>query len=275
MTSRPSPSGLYRLGQVLRILSVVALVLVLLYLASLGVSAAEAGVGLGRSVGAVHTSEAASLAGTTVLVTIGFPLPNDGFYSIDGLTVSAQFANASLQPGPVATATGGPVSIPGRDTTNFTLLTAFDMDEPAGEVLLVQDSVVEAVVWLNATYASEYPLGVHAVFNYSWGAPFDGLAYAAGTPVEEPNGTLAVPFTVTFANHTPGLVLDGTLDAVVTRAGEGPCARAPFPLNAPDGPVTLSGTIYLPASCPAAGDTISSVFVSPEATVPLPSETIP
>jgi hypothetical protein len=274
----PRPSALYRLAQVLRVLAILALVFLVLFLATVAYSAVELGEGVAKQSGSIQHSLSASIVGTDVLVNVTFPIPNQGYYNIRDLTLVAIFTNQTIQSSPLAVTTGGPANIPGHGKGNVSLLTAFDMANPAGPFLLLNDAEIQGELFLNATYAAIVPVNLVVGFNYSWGAPFANLSYTIGTPVPESNDTVAIPVTINFVNHTPGLVLSGDVNVVVTQPNGTVCTRQTFPVQTHDGPVSLMETFYSPDDCSISGDTITSVFTSPGPppfSINLPSETIP
>jgi len=269
------PSALYRLAQILRVLAILALVFLVLFLATVAVSAAQLGEGIGRQAGSLHHSLSAAIVGTSVLVNVTFPVPNQGYYNVRDLTLVAVFSNQSIQQSPIAVTEGGPVTIPGHGKGNLSLLTAFDMAEPAGPFLLLNDAEIQGTLWLNASYAAVIPVNLEVAFHYHWGAPFANLSYAIGKPHLGPNNTVDVPVNVSFENHTPGLTLAGILTVTVTQPNGSTCTRQTFPVETHDGPVTLSETFVAPETCSLTGDTIHSVFTAPGIDVTLPTETIP
>ncbi len=275
---QPTPSALYRLAQVLRVLAILALVFLVLFLATVAFSAVELGEGIAKQSGSLHHSVAAAIVGTDIVVNVTFPVPNQGYYNVQGLTLAAIFSNQTIQSGPLAVTTGGPTNIPGHGHGNLSLLTSFDMANPAGPFLLLHDAEIQGVLWLNASYAVIVPVNLEVAFNYHWGAPFANLSYTIGTPVPQKNETVAIPVTIHFENHTPGLALAGNLAVVVTNPNGTLCTRQTFPVETHEGPVTLKETFYAGESCSISGDTIASVFTSPgppPIDISLPTETIP
>jgi hypothetical protein len=272
------PSALYRFAQVLRVLAILALVFLVLFLATVAFSAVQLGEGIAKKSGSLQHSESATIVGTDILVNVTFPIPNQGYYNVRALTLVAIFTNQTIQSTPLAVTTGGPANIPGHGQGNVSLLTSFDMSNPAGPFLLLNDAVVQGELFLNATYAAIVPINLVVGFNYHWGAPFANLSYILGTPVPQKNGTVAIPVTISFQNHTPGLAITGNVAVTVTQPNGTVCTRQTFPVETHEGPVTLPETFYAPGSCSFSGDTISSVFTSPGPppfSLTLPTETIP
>lgn len=273
---QPRPSALYRLAQVLRVLAILALVFLVLFLATVAYSAVEMGEGIARQAGSLQHSDTASLVGTSIVVNVTFPLRNDGYYNVRSLTLVAIFTNESIQSAPIAlTETAAPVNIPGHGTSDISLLTDFDLANPAGPFLLLNDANINGTLFLNASYAAVIPVNLEVGFQYHWGAPFANLTYDVGTPAPESNGTIAVPVTVHFENHTPGLSASGTLNVVVTESNGTLCTRQSYPVHTSEGPVTLMETFYAPETCQLSGATIASTFVGSGFDIPLPTETIP
>jgi hypothetical protein len=274
----PRPSALYRLAQVLRVLAILALVFLVLFLATVAFSAVELGEGIAKQSGSIHHSISAELIGTAILVNVTFPIPNHGYYNVRDLTLVAIFTNQTIQSTPLAVTTGGPANIPGHGTGNVTLLTEFDLADPAGPFLLENDAVIQGTLFLNASYALVVPVNLIVGFSYNWGAPFSDLTYSTGTPVPESNGTVAIPVTINFVNQTPGLSLTGAVAVTVTQPNGTLCTRQTFPVSMHPGPLTWAYTFYAPETCSFSGDTITSVFTSPGPppfSVNLPTETIP
>ncbi len=273
---QPKPSALYRLAQVLRVLAILALVFLVLFLATVAYSAVEMGEGIARQSGSLQHSDTASLVGTAVVVNVTFPIRNDGYYNVRGLTLVAIFSNDTIQSAPIAvTETAAPVSIPGHGSSTISLLTEFDLANPAGPFLLLNDANINGTLFLNASYAAVIPVNLEVGFHYHWGAPFANLTYDVGTPTPESNGTIAVPVTVHFENHTPGLSVVGMLNVVVTQSNGTACTRQSFPVHTTEGPVTLTQTFYAPETCQLSGATIASTFVGSGFDISLPTETLP
>lgn len=274
----PPSSALYRLAQILRVLAILALVFLVLFLATVAFSAVQLGEGIAKQSGSLHHSLSASIIGTDILVNVTFPIPNQGYYNVQGLTLVAIFTNQTIQSNPLAVTTGGPSNIPGHGTGNVSLLTAFDMANPAGPFLLLNDAQIQGTLFLNASYAAIVPVNLRVGFDYHWGAPFANLSYSVGTPTPQANHTLAFPVTIFFENHTPGLAISGDLAVKVTQPNGTVCTRQTFPVDTHDGPVTLTETFYAPETCSFSGDTIASVFTSPGPppfSIALPTETFP
>ena len=269
------PSALYRLAQILRVLAILALVFIVLFLATVAFSAVELGEGIAKQAGSLHHSESAEFIGTDVVVNVTFPIPNQGYYNVRGLTLVAVFTNETIQPAPLAITTGGPTNIPGHGQGDLSLLTSFDMANPAGPFLLLNDAEIQGVLWLNASYAAIIPVNLEVGFNYHWGAPFANLSYSVGTPSPEQNDTVKIPVTVQFEDHTPGLAIDGVLTTVVTQPNGTACTRQAFPIDMRPGPNIEQENFYSPESCSLSGDTIESTFTGPGIDVSLPTETIP
>jgi hypothetical protein len=275
---QPKPSALYRLAQILRVLAILALVFLVLFLATVAYSAVELGEGIASQAESLHHSEAATIVGTDVVVNVTFPIPNQGYYNVRGLTLVAIFTNQTIQSTPLAVTTGGPANIPGHGQGVVSLLTSFDMANPAGPFLLLNDAEIQGTLFLNATYAAIIPVNVEVAFNYHWGAPFANLSYTTGTPTPEPNQTLAIPVTIQFEDHTPGLAILGNVAVTITQPNGTICSRQTFPVETHEGPNTLMETFYEPETCSIFGDTISSVFTSPGPppfSINLPTETLP
>ena len=224
----------------------------------------------------MHHSISAAFVGTDILVNITFPIPNQGYYNVRNLTLVAIFTNQTIQSSPLAITTGGPSNIPGHGRANLSLLTSFDVSNPAAPALLLHDGEIQGVLWLNASYAAVIPVNLEVAFDYHWGAPFANLSYALGTPQLESNSTVAIPVTIHFEDHTPGLTLDGAVAVVVTQENGTVCTRQTFPFDMREGPNSDLETFYSPETCNLVDATISSTFTAPGITpIALPTETIP
>jgi hypothetical protein len=273
-----SPSALYRLAQILRVLAILALVFLVLFLATVAFSAVELGEGIAKQAGSLHHSESAAIVGTDILVNVTFPVANQGYYNVRDLTLVAIFSNETIQTAPLAVTTGGPANIPGHGQGSLSLLTSFDMANPAGPFLLLNDAEIQGTVFMNASYAEIIPVNLEVGFDYHWGAPFANLSYDVGTPTPEMNRTVEIPVTIFFENHTPGLAIDGNLAVVVSDPNGTLCTQQTFPFDDREGPNTLNEVFYAPDTCSLSGDTITSVFSSPGPppfSINLPTETIP
>lgn len=269
------PSAVYRLSQILRALAILALVFLVLFLITVAVSAAQLGAGVAKQAGSLHRSVTAQIIGTDILVNVTFPVPNQGYYDVRGLTLVAVFTNSTIQTAPLAVTTGGPATIPGHGQGMLSLLTYFDMANPAGPFLLLNDAGIDGTLWLNASYAAIVPVNLVVGFDYHWGAPFANLTYTTGTPTPEPNQTVAIPVTLHFENHTPGLSIAGDVNVIIRAQNGTVCTRQTFPVATQNGPVTLTETFYMPQTCQFNGGTIASTFVAPGIDIALPTVAIP
>ena len=266
--TRPPP-GLYRLARLFRRLSLVVLVGLLLFVASVGYSAVE----LVQS-SAQNGGYSAVFAGNdTVLLQGSVSLSNPGVYPVSDFSLGLRIENASgtllgdLSTSPVTLAAGATTTFPVR------LSLPIRASGPALS-LLVQDQFLSVGVWGNATYAYLFPVSVHFVQQKSWGAPFANLSITAGAPVSGGVG-VSVPLTISFQNHAD-FTESGALDIALLSVGGATCGAGTVPLNVPPGYFyDTIATVALATGCSITGGSAVATFVSASGTVPLPPEGIP
>lgn len=263
------PSGLYRLARLLRRLSLVVLIAVVLFVASVGYSAVQLVQSSAQSGG-----YSADFAGNdTVSVTGEVSLSNPGYYPVSGFALGLRIENASgallgdLSTAPVTLAPGASTTFPVR----FSL--PISATGPAVS-LLVTDQSLSVGLWGNATYAYLFPVSVHFVQQKSWGAPFADLAITAGAPFAA-NGGVEVPITISFANHAD-FTETGALQLMLLSAVGATCGATAFPVDVPPGALyDQTENVPLASGCSVVGGTADATFVSGTDAVPLPPEAIP
>jgi hypothetical protein len=266
---RRRPPGLYRLSRGFRRLSLLVLVLILLFVATVAYSAFE----VVRSSPTAGNFVAALAPNDTVVLTGHLNFSNPGLYPISGFTVHVRVLNASglyLGDGSI-----GPVTLPSGSSQGIAIM--FDLpisNTGPGASLLTTDQYLNVSVWGNATYAYLFPISIAVQTNKSWGAPFANLAVSVGAP-SGGNGTATVPVTVQFQNHAK-FIEDGSLDFSVVSPNSQVCGTGSFAISVfPGGQFDQTTNIGLSPGCSPAGGHLVSVYVGNGATVPLPQEAIP
>lgn len=250
----PAP-GLWRLARLFRRLAIVWFVVVAVFLATVAYSGTQLRPG--------HESGPSSPpvvnGNDSVTLTGSLNVSNGGWYPLTDVTLftMVETANGTLLAtggSPVVTiAAGGVTPVP------FTITIALDA-KAAARSLLTHDATLPSTTWANATYVGLFHVEVVVPQNVSWGAPLYGLNVSAGSPTIEPNGTAAVPLTVTFADHA-SFPVDGR--AVYTlRSGGSVCDSGALPVSAAPGQsFDGTSTAYLGSGCSASGATLTLKFV--------------
>ena len=263
------PPGLYRVARLFRRLSLLVLVVLILFMVSVGYSAVE----FVRSSPQSGDYSASFVANDTVSVSGSMSLSNPGFYPVAGFSLGLRIENASgaflgaLSTTPRTIAPGTTTTIP------VELSLPISAAGPAVS-LLITDQFLSVGVWGNATYAYLFPVSIHFVQQKSWGAPFANLAISAGTPVAG-GGGVTVPITVTFANHAD-FAESGTLQVALESSSGATCGAGAFPMDVPPGAFyDQTESLALASGCPISGGSAVAVFVSGSETIPLPPEGIP
>lgn len=269
--SRPP---LYRLRQLFSLASALSLVALVLAVVTAGVSAGEFVVGAQSASNFRAQSTSYSLVANEVIAHANYSIPNAGFYSIGGLTMMAVISNSSIQPGPVAVAHAGPVTIPGGSHGTLALVVPFNLSSPAGTFLLTHDAQLATALWVNGTYAVLFPVSIATTYEATWGAPFARLAFSAGAPASQSNGTVQVAVTLSFENHA-SITLAGVVRATVVDPHGDHCGSAVFPILNNGGPETVTAEVWIPTTCPTSGDTVVATVELNGLALPLPPEPLP
>jgi len=264
---RPPP--LYRLARAFRRAATIALVLVLVFLATAVYSAVEV-VRSGPSAG---NFSAAFAANDTVAVSGILNFQNPGFYPISGFSVHVRVLNESLvylgegSFGPVTLASGSSQAI------QIAFYLPLGTSGP-GASLLTQDQNLNVSVWGNATYAYLFPISIAVETNKSWGAPFANLAISVGTVTVSGTGAVA-PVTIQFDNHAK-FTESGTLDFSLLSSNDVSCGSDSLDVAVPPGGLFDQTTdVALSSGCSPAGGHLEAVYVGNGGTIPLPPEKIP
>jgi hypothetical protein len=263
------PPGIYRAARALRWVGGIVLVLLIVYAATVAVSAYEA---------AHATVESRNLSNVLVAngdldISGSFTLSNPGWYAIEGVQLTARLANTSGVY--LGTATAGPQTVDGGSSALFPISIALPIaGSTAAESLLFVDQYIDVNAWANVTYAYLFPLSVTLAESRSWGAPFEGFHATVGTP-SMVGGSLVAPVTLLWTNHA-SFVEQGSISFIVDSAGGATCGGGSDPMDvAPDSaydetePVTLN-----PGCSPLGGELLASVTIDGSST-PLPPEPIP
>jgi hypothetical protein len=258
-----------RLSRVVTVLGVVAFVLVIGYVAGAVYYATQV-----TSPGHAQRSVEVRPGDILALATT-FNLSDPGPYPIEGLTLVTHLGIAdgtawlSDRSGPVGLVGGETRAI----TVNFTV--ALSGLSPALYPLLVNDSSLPLELWVNGTYARLAHVGLDLRSTYAWGAPFEGARLSAGAPSTEPNGTLAVPVTLSFANHA-AFDLAGTLSAGLRSANGSSCATVDWPVSTNAGAsYETTETVYLAPSCSVRGGDYTAAWTGSGLSFALPGGHLP
>jgi hypothetical protein len=264
---RPPP--LYRLARWFRRFSLIALIVLILFLASVGYSAFQIVRSSPQSGG--YSAEFA--ANDTIAVTGSLTISNPGWYPLSGFALALRVENASgdllgdLNDGPATLAAGATTTLP------ITFYLPIASNSPA-ESLLVTDQDLAVGVWGNATDAYLFPVSVHFDQQKSWGAPFDDLQVAVGTPVLQ-GGSTVVPVTISFTNDASFAEV-GSINLALVASNGAVCGGASYPLNVgPGEPYDQTQDIGLSNGCSIAGGSALATFTGDGATIPLPPEALP
>lgn len=266
--ARTSPA-LYRISRLLRRLSVVVLVVIIVFLGTVGYSAAR----LVQSTPQTGGYSASFASNDTVAITGSIVLSNPGYYPGAGFTLGVRVLNSTgeflgaLKAGPVTLAAGSATTFP------IALYLPIAAGSPA-ESLLVTNQNLALGLWGNTTYAYLFPVSVHFTQMKFWGAPFSGLTVTAGAPTLM-GGTILVPVTVTFTNDA-SFTEFGALNIQVVQATGFVCGGGSFSLNvAPGDLFDQTQNVAVSTGCSTAGGHVDTEFTSGGSTIPLPPEALP
>lgn len=266
--TRRSP-GLYRVSRLLRWISAAVLVLLLIFVGTVGYSAArfaEASPETGGYAASFAANDTISLSGS-------LSISNPGYYSVSGFSLGLRIENGSgVLLGGLATP---PITLAAGSTSTVPVGLSVPIEATGAAVsLLISDQFLSVGVWGNATYAVLFPVSVHFVQQRSWGAPFADLSVTAGTPFAA-NGSLVVPITIAFANHST-LYEDGTLELELRSSSGSTCGATAFPMNVPPGmSYDQTENVALASGCSVTGGSAQATYVSGGTSVPLPPQALP
>ncbi|HEV8049165.1 MAG TPA: hypothetical protein VGP88_01065 [Thermoplasmata archaeon] len=246
---------LWRLARLFRILALLWLVAVVVFLATVAYSGSKL-----RPAGESGPSAPPTFSGNdTITLTGEVNVSNPGWYPLSDLSL---FTIVDEPNGSFLASGGSPVttvSAGGTTTVPFTITLGLG-DKPFARTLLTDDATLPSTTWANATYVSLIHVLLSVPVNVSWGAPLFGLNATPGNPTVEPNGTAAVPLTITFADHAK-FPVDGTAKYSLSSGGA-VCALGSLPVAvASGGSYDETTTAYLGPGCSPGGATLTLRFV--------------
>lgn len=263
------PPGAYRLSRAFRRAATVAIVLIVVLVATEAYSAVRL---------ASSSPHAGSLvpsfgANDTMLLTGSFYLTNNGLYPLSGLSIAFQVHNATGAL--IGSGTAGPASAaPGANASIAAVLRLPVDPNGPGATLLTEDQTLVVDVVGNVTVGYLFPVGVAADLNHTWGAPFANLTAAPGTPVPA-GGDVDVPVTVSFSDDASFADV-GTFAYAVVPTSNAPCANGSWAIDVPAGsPYEQTQTVAVPTSCPTTGTVLTLAYSTDGVTVTLPPEAFP
>ncbi|HEV2317019.1 MAG TPA: hypothetical protein VGV89_05545 [Thermoplasmata archaeon] len=265
MTGTRRPLSL-RLARVFFLIGTVVLVVLLLYVAAAVVYASQV-TNSGTSGTSVTTGP-----GDTLEIRSGFNVSDPGPFAISHLTIVSHLAHPDGTPW--LAGRSGAVDIPGGSVRTLTISLPIALEDlGASRSLLVNDSSLPWMVWVNATYAGLVGIALSSNSTYAWGAPFHGFNASFSAPARLPNGTWVENATFSFSNHSP-LDLAGNLTLTAHAAGGAACGSVRVPVDAPSQATYQSSpTVYLPSgnSCSPAGGTYSATWTGMGLSFDLPT----
>ncbi|MGB6442590.1 MAG: hypothetical protein WBF81_04760, partial [Thermoplasmata archaeon] len=188
----PRPPGIYRAARALRRASVVALVLVLVYVGIVAYSAVQ----IVRSAPRVGPVTTAFESNGTIGITTAFLLSNPGFFSIQQFALHFRILNGSGDL--VVASTVGPKPIAASSQQSLPVALFLPL-AGQGASLLTQNQYLDWEVWGNASYGYLFTVSVNVSTERSWGAPFANLSVSVGAPMMV-GGMEMVPVTLSFSN---------------------------------------------------------------------------
>jgi hypothetical protein len=251
---RPAPA-LWRAARTFRILSIVWLVVVAGFLASIAYSGSQLRPEGENGPGAPPTAN----GNDSITLNGSLNVSNPGWYPLQDVSL---FTVVDDPNGSLLATGGSPVVTVGAGAVTmvpFSITIAFGARASARD-LLTQDATLPSVTWANATYAGLFPVEVVVPQNVSWGAPLEGLAVSAGNPTVVSNGTAAVELTISF-NDDAKFPVDGNAVYALSSGGT-PCTRGTLPVSVASGSsYDDTTTAYLPPSCSASGASVTLRFV--------------
>lgn len=263
------PPRLYRFARLFRRLSLVALVVVIVFLGSVVYSAVRLAQSSPQSGGYTAGFD----ANGTVAVTGSLSLSNPGYYPLEGFVINLRVLNDSgtflgnLQAGPVTVPAGNAASFP------FAMYLPVSAGS-AAESLLTQDQYLAVGIWGNATYAYLFPISVHFAQSKFWGAPFDMLHISPGTPIVT-GGTVTVPVTVSFTNQADFTEF-GTLSVTLYPPAGKACGGTTFALNVPSQtPFDQTQDVELASGCTVAGGYAEASYSTSGQNITFPPQALP
>jgi hypothetical protein len=212
------------------------------------------------------------MANGTAMVSSTVNLSNPGYFAISDLSVGIQVRSATGALIGVGGASA--VTIPARGTGSISVSLWIPLGGSTNS-LVTQDAQLAYQIWINASDASLFTLHISSLSNDTWNAPMSGLNATAGAPVVNPNGTVSVPVTLSFANHA-GFTDVGTATFTILSASGATCGGGSLAVNAPGGSnFDQTTSVLLAAGCNPSGGHTEATYTGNGFTVTLPSESIP
>lgn len=267
------PPRLYRTARLLRRLGVVALVVLVAYIAIAGYSATQIHVSsIGKNV-------TAQTQGKAVTITAGIEIDNHGWVPIQGVSI-VTFVWFPEGGGLIAQASSPVVDIAAGSTATVPVSVTVPLNlsstaRDGGISLLTHSLNLPADTWANATYAGLATLQLSDDASIPWGAPFYELNVTVGSPTVAPNGTTTVPATVFYINQAP-FTEAGTLHFALNAMGGATCASNQLALDvAQNGTFDQTVTATIPPSCNLSGGTVTASYAGGGLNVAFPPEPIP
>jgi hypothetical protein len=261
---------LYSVVRILRAVGWVTLLVVVAYLALAAYSVVRL-----HPTGSGGGSQVSVSPDGTVEITARVNLTNPGYFAFSGLVLSARVALPHAN-GTWLESSSTPLDLPANGARQLLVTFSVPLGSlGAAESLLTQDAMLNETEYVNGTYASLIGFSIENLQNASWGAPFFGFHATVQTGTVLPNGTIAVPVQIAFANHA-SFSLQGVLRSELRNSAGATCGTASFPVNAPpQTSVNQTSTAYLSSGCSLAGGEILSTYSAPAYAVPLPPEPLP
>lgn len=248
------PPGLWVAARTFRILAIVWIVVVAGFLATVAYSGSQLRPEGENGPGAPPTAN----GNDSITLNGSLNVSNPGWYPLNDVTL---FTVVDAPNGSLLATGGSPqvtVAAGGVTAVPFSITLAFGARASA-RALLTEDATLPSTTWANATYAMLFHVEVTVPQNVTWGAPLEGLAVSPGTPTLLPNGTAAVPLTVSFNDHAK-FPVDGKATYTLSSGGT-PCARGTLPVSVVSGQsFNATSTAYLPPSCSASGAQVTLKF---------------
>ena len=264
--TRPPP--LFRVSRLLGRIGIVVAVVILSYVGLTVYSASQIGVGSGGSPTTVNVSQ------NVVTLTSGFSLANHGVLAITGVSITSvvRYPDGTL----LGVASSPTLTIP--PATNSTIPVSISVPLSAGAeaaALLTHSVHLPAETSANVTFGGIVTVRVLDSSGFDWGAPFDSLNATVGSPMAQPNGTVAVPVQISFNNRAQ-FDENGQFNYAILSSTGATCASGMIPVQVPPGGAFNQGvTVYLPASCSASGGAVALSYTGAGLNLALPKEPIP
>lgn len=255
----------YRLAKVVEWISVFVTVLIILFLATAAYSASELAFN-GISIPTGHAT-GGSMADLNTTVSIS----NPGYYSISDFNLDLRL----FLPGVGLVTVGGtPVSsIKAGVANQVPIVLPVNLSSPTVRPLLTNNTILNAEVWVNGTYADLFPLNLQVNDTLSWGAPFHDLSYQVGVPVPEPNGTAATNVILSFTDDSPVPIV-GTVTMKALSSSGAVCGKGTLLVYSYLGYNYVGNTtVFMSEGCQPS--TVEASLSGPLLSIALPPERVP